>query len=76
MADDLRLRRKLRFEGTMFWGTVPVPGGSVAVRYTMLGVPLPAGPVLRRDGKRWSLLDDARLLETPASVEVRGPGCS
>jgi hypothetical protein len=38
----------------------------------MLGGPSPVGPVLIGDGRRWRLLDDSRLLEWPAAVEVRG----
>jgi hypothetical protein len=72
LPEDLPLPRKLQMEGTLLWGMVPVPGGQLAVRYTQLGVPLPVGPVLRQKGKRWTQLDDTRLFETPASVQLEG----
>ncbi|HMV70473.1 MAG TPA: hypothetical protein PKA64_26770, partial [Myxococcota bacterium] len=42
------------------------------VRYAMLGVPRPVGPVWWHQGRRWRLLDDAALLEQPASVQGAG----
>jgi hypothetical protein len=72
MPNDIKLPKKLRFEGTLFWGRVPTGAGEIAVRYTVLGMPMPAGPVLQRTGKRWAVLDESHHLETPASVQVRG----
>jgi hypothetical protein len=72
MPDELVIPRKLQLEGTLFWGTVPLPTGQLAIRYTQLGVPLPAGPVLRQKGKRWTQLDDTRFFEAPASVQIVG----
>lgn len=70
MPDDAPLPKRLRPEGTLMWGVLPAGERQLAVRYTMLGVPLPAGPVFLGRGKRWRLLDDSRFLETPACAQV------
>lgn len=58
--------------GVLMWGRVPAGKGELIVRYTQLGVPLPAGPVWWRKGRRWRQIDDSALLETPVSVQGAG----
>jgi hypothetical protein len=71
-ADDLRPPARVARAEPVAWGRVPFGDGEVVVAYGFLGGPLPVGPVLWHRGKRWRLLDDSRLLETPASVQVAG----
>lgn len=71
-ADDLHPPAHVARTEPVAWGRVPVGEGEIVVAYGFLGGPLPVGPVLWHRGKRWRLLDDRRLIETPASIQVSG----
>jgi hypothetical protein len=73
LALDLKVPKRVRPPEAVAWGRVPLgDDAELVVRYGMLGVPLPAGPLLVRRGRSWSTLDDSHFLETPVSVEQRG----
>lgn len=73
LGDGPRLPRKVRQPGGVACGHVPLgDDAELVVRYAMLGVPLPVGPVLVRRGRKWEVLDDRRLLEAPVAVERAG----
>lgn len=71
-ATEVKLPKKHDMGGTILYGIVPLPKTELAIRYTILGVPSAVGPVYARKGKKWTVLDDHRFAEVPASIQGSG----